>query len=405
MPQFIYQVRESSGRMDCGTLTADTVDEASRILRTDGKTILSIREEQTDLTAYTRSQARKTRIKRDDIIFFTTQLAVMVDTGVPLSEALDSIVAQTAHPGLKVVVEDISEDIKGGVEFSAALQKYPKLFNSLFVALMRASEASGAMGQMLERLSDYMAAERDTRKAVKGAMVYPLCMLSFCFVVVIGLMIFVLPRFEKIYAGKGAALPLPTRILMGISAALIGYWPLFIAGAAGVIGGMWYYFRSDSGREMLDKVKLSIPGIGSMYRKASLARTLRTMATMVSSGVSMLDAIDITSCAAGNRQFERIWKDLAEGVKEGANLSDQLFLCPLIPGTVSQMISAGEKTGRLGPVMDRVAKFCENDLRIAIKSLTSLVEPVMIIVMGLLVGGIAMALLLPVFNLSKVMSH
>jgi len=405
MPQFIYQIRESSGRMDCGTLTAETVDEASRILRTDGKIILSIREEQTDLTAYNRLQARKTRIKRDDIIFFTTQLAVMVDTGVPLSEALDSIAAQTAHPGLRVIVEDLSEDIKGGVEFSAAVQKYPKLFNGLFVALMRASEASGAMGQMLDRLSAYMASERDTRKAVKGAMIYPTCMLSFCFIVVIGLMVFVLPRFEKIYAGKGAALPLPTRMLMTISQTLIGYWPLFIAGTAGAIGGLWYYLRSDNGREMLDRVKLSIPGLGGMYRKAFLARTLRTMSTMVSSGVSMLDALDITSCAAGNRQFKRIWEDLAEGVKGGANLSDQLFLCPLIPATVSQMISAGEKTGRLGPVMDRVAQFCEDDLRIAIKSLTSLVEPVMIIVMGLLVGGIAMALLLPVFNLSKIVSH
>jgi len=405
MSQFIYQVRESSGRMECGTLTADTVDEASRLLRTDGRIILSIREELTDLTAFNRVQARKARIKRDEIIFFTTQLAVMVDTGVPLSEALDSIAAQTVHPGLKVVIEDISQDIKGGVEFSAALQKFPKLFNSLFVALMRASEATGAMGQMLDRLSAYMASERDTRNAVKGAMIYPICMLGFCFTVVIGLMIFVLPRFEKIYAGKGAALPLPTRMLMGASQTLIAYWPLFLAGVFAVIGGLWYYFRSESGREMLDRVKLSIPGIGAMYRKASLARTLRTMATMVSSGVSMLDAIDITSCAAGNRQFKRIWKGLADGVKEGANLSDQLFLCPLVPATVTQMISAGEKTGRLGPVMDRVAKFCEDDMRVAIKSLTSLVEPVMIIVMGLLVGGIAMALLLPVFNLSKVMSH
>ena len=405
MPEFVYQVRDASGRMESGTLAATNADEASRLLRTDGKIVLSIRQEQADLTEYTREQARKTRVKRDDVIFFTTQLAVMVDTGVPLSEALDSISSQTAHPGLKIIVEDISEDIKGGVEFSAALQKYPKLFNTLFVALMRASEASGSMGQMLDRVAEYMASERDTRNAVKGAMIYPLCMLGFCFTVVIGLMVFILPRFEKIYAGKGAALPLPTRILMGISHTLVTYWALFIVGTVGLVIAMYYYFRSEGGKEFLDKAKLSIPAMGRMYRKACLARTLRTMSTMVSSGVSMLDAISITSCAAGNRQFKRIWESLADGVKEGENLSDQLFLCPMVPATVSQMISAGEKTGRLGPVMERVAKFCEDDLRTAIKSLTSMIEPAMIIVMGLLVGGIAMALLLPVFNLSKIVSH
>ncbi len=405
MPEYVYQVRDASGRMDCGSLTAASADDASRMLRTDGKIVLSIREELTDLTEYTRAQARKTRVKRDDVIFFTTQLAVMVDTGVPLSEALDSIAAQTEHPGLKVVIEDISEDIKGGVEFSAALEKYPKLFNTLFVALMRASEASGSMGQMLDRVAEYMAAERDTRKAVKGAMIYPICMLGFCFTVVVGLMVFVLPRFEKIYAGKGAALPVPTRVLMGISHTLVTHWPFFVTGTVGLFVALFYYFRSEGGKEFLDKAKLTTPALGRMYRKACLARTLRTMATMVSSGVGMLDAIAITSCAAGNRQFKRIWEGLADGVKEGENLSDQLFLCPMVPATVSQMISAGEKIGRLGPVMDRVAKFCEDDLRVAIKSLTSLVEPAMIIIMGLLVGGIAMALLLPVFNLSKVVSH
>ena len=405
MARFVYQARDASGKMDCGAVTAGSADEAARMLRKDGKIVLSVREEQTGLTEYGRDQARKTRIKRDEIIFFTTQLAVMVDTGVPLSEALESIAAQMEHPGMKVIVEDICEDIKGGVEFSAALRKYPKLFNDLYVALMRASEASGSMGTMLERLASYLAAERDTRKAVKGAMVYPMCMLIFCAAVVVGLMVFILPRFEKIYTNKGAALPAPTRVLMGISHTLVGYWPLFIAAAVGLIVAMHFYFRSEGGREVLDKVKITVPGLGHMYRKACLARTLRTMSTMVSSGVSMLDAIEITACAAGNRQYRRVWENLGEGVKEGANLADQLFLCPLVPATVSQMISAGEKTGRLGPVMDRVAKFCEDDLRIAIKSLTSLVEPVMIIVMGLLVGGIAMALLLPVFSLSKVVSR
>lgn len=391
--------------MDCGSVTAANADEAARMLRMDGKTILSLRQEQTELTAYNRAQARKGKIKRDEIIFFTTQLAVMVDTGVPLTEALESIASQTVHLGMKVIVEDICEDIKGGMEFSVALAKYPRLFNDLYVALMKASEASGSMGMMLSRLADYLATERDTRKAVKGAMIYPMCMMSFCAVVVVSLMVFILPRFEKIYANKNAALPLPTRILLGISHTLVAHWALFVVGLAGLVVAGYYFFRSDTGKEALDKVKITVPGLGGMYRKACLARVLRTMSTMVSSGVSMLDAIDITACASGNRQYKRAWKNLGKGIKEGANLADQLFLCPLVPATVAQMISAGEKTGRLGSVMERVAQFCEDDMRVAIKSLTSLIEPVMIIVMGLLVGGIALALLLPVFSLSKVVSR
>lgn len=344
------------------------------------------------------------RVKHDQVIFLASQLAIMVDTGVPLDEALDSIAEQTDHSGLKVLVTDISDRVKGGAEFSGALESHPKIFDTLFISLMRASEASGTMGQMLVRASDYMESQRETRKRVKGAMIYPACMMGFCVLVVIGLMAFVLPRFEKIYAGKGAALPLPTRVLMGISAALIAYWPFIIVGLAGLITAGALYFRSPGGKMLLDKLRITIPIIGPMYRKACLARSLRTLATMVSSGVSMLEGLAITATAAGNHYYYKIWMDLAESVKEGSNLADPLYESDLIPRTVSQMISAGERTGKLGTVMDRIARHCEDDLKIAVKTITIMIEPIMIIIMGLIVGGIAMALLLPVFSIAKVMT-
>jgi type IV pilus assembly protein PilC len=405
MGRYSYEARDDIGHLDTGVLTASTAEEASQFLRREGKTVLTVQEEQADLAHLTRAHAPKARVKRDDIIFFANQLAVMVDTGVPLTEALDSIIAQTDHTGMKALVENIAAQIKSGVEFSTALEKYPKLFDSLFIALMRASEASGTMGLMLQRLSDYMTADRETRKKVKGAMTYPICMLVFCVTVIFGLMVFILPRFEKIYAGKGAALPVPTRVLMGISHAMVSYWPLFLGAIVAAVAGGWFYFRSPSGRNALDKLKLSVPILGGMYRKACLARSMRTMATMVKSGVSMLDGLDITAHASGNRVFAKVWHDLADGIAEGTSLSDQLFLCPLVPRTITQMISAGEKTGRLGDVMDRVAKFCEDDLSAAVKGLTQLIEPVMIVVMGSLVGGIAIALLLPVFKISRVVAR
>ncbi len=345
------------------------------------------------------------RVKRQDVIFFATQLAVMVDTGVPLSEALDAIAEQTEHPTLKEIIEDLSEQVKGGVEFSAVLEKYPKLFDKLFVSLMRAAEASGTMGAMLQRVSEYMEQEMDTRRRVKGAMTYPLCMLGFCVLVVVGLLVFILPRFEKIYSGKGAVLPLPTRILLGMSNGLVDYWPLVLGALALTVGGLVYYFRTPTGRMTLDWVRIHVPILGPMYRKSCMARSMRTMATMVTSGVSMLEGIEITGRVSGNHYYKQVWDRLSERVMQGATLSDELNRSDLVPPTIAQMVSAGERTGKLADVMNRIAGFCEADLKTAVKTVTSMIEPLMIIIMGLLVGGIALALLLPIFSISKVVAQ
>jgi len=347
----------------------------------------------------------KKKVKKDDIIFFAAQLAVMVDTGVPLAEALDAIADGTDHAGMKALVGQLSGEVKSGTEFSAALEKHPKVFSTLFISLMRASEASGTMGPMLQRVSDYLTSERDTRKKIKGAMIYPACMLSFCVLVVVALLIFVLPRFEKIYAGKGATLPAPTRILLGMSNGLVNYWPFVLIGLIGTVTGLYFYIKSEGGRLLLDKLRITTPLIGTMYRKACLARSLRTMATMVSTGVSMLDGLEITAEVAGNHYYAEIWRGLASRVTEGSTLSEELMFCKLVPRTITQMIAAGERTGKLDVVMNRVADYCEGDLGVAVKSITSMIEPVMIIVMGLLVGGIAMALLLPIFSISKVVAE
>jgi len=344
------------------------------------------------------------KIKRDDIIFFANQLAVMVDTGVPLTDALNAIYEQTDHTGLKAVIADLSEQVQGGVEFSAALSRHPRIFSGLFISLMRASEASGTMGKMLQRVSDYMKSDRDTRRQIKGAMVYPGCMLAFCVIVVTCILVFVLPRFEKIYAGKGAALPTPTRILMIASKCLVSYWYLVLIALGGLIAGIYWYVRTPSGKKTLDKVRISLPIIGGMYRKAYLARSMRTMATMVTSGVSMLDGLAITSSVAGNHYYAAVWTGLAEKVKEGSTLAEHLRTSPVIPSTVAQMVFSGERTGKLGLVMNRIAEYCEDDLKTSIKAVTSMIEPIMIIVMGMVIGGIAMALLLPVFNISKIMA-
>jgi type IV pilus assembly protein PilC len=404
MPQFAYNARDASGRMDAGTLVAGSLGEATRALRADGKTILDVHEAAEGGAAAWSPPAARKRIKRRDVLFFASQLAIMVDTGVPLDEALDAIAAQTDHSGLRAVVADVCTQVQGGIEFSTALRRHPKVFDNLFVSLMEASEASGTMGRMLNRVSEYMVREHETRRRVKGAMLYPACILSFCVVVVVGLLIGVLPRFQKIYAGKGALLPAPTRALLALSAGMIAYWPFLLGGTAALIVGAVLYFRSPAGRVALDRLRIRLPILGPMFRKAYLARSLRTMATMINSGVSILDGLAITAGASGNTCFARIWHDVADRVRQGAGLSDRLFDRELIPRSVAQMIQAGERTGTLGNVTARVAAFCEEELEVTIKSATALIEPAMIVIMGLLVSGIAMALLLPVFSISRIVA-
>ena len=406
MPEFAYRVRESSGGMSTGTLHAANVSDAANMLKNEGKMVISLQENfaQTSSEEISLSGGIK-KVKKDDVIFLAAQLAVMVDTGVPLSEALDMIGAQSDHTGMKKLLAEVSQDVKGGIEFSAALEKHPRQFDTLFVSLMRASEASGTMGPMLQRVSDYMEEQRKTRKRIKGAMIYPSCMLGFCVVIIICLLVFVLPKFEKIYAGKKAVLPAPTRFLLGISHAFTDYWMFILGGLVVGVTGIIMYARTPGGQQALDTFRLRMPIMGGMFRKACLARSLRCLSTMVSTGVSMIEGLDITSRVSGNRHYQAVWKKVSEGVQEGANISEGLIDSPLIPGNVCQMISAGEKSGKLSMVMDRVARFCEDDLKVAVKAITDMIEPAMIIIMGLIVGGIAMALLLPVFKMAKIAGH
>jgi type IV pilus assembly protein PilC len=406
MTIFAYQVRDAKGATASGVVNANDVNEASRMLRNEGHVIVDLHEQGATEARADAGQAgaRRRRIRRDEVIYFANQLAVMVDTGVSLADALDSIALQAESEQFKAVMTDVSSQVKGGVEFSAALAKYPKLFGRLFVAMVRASEASGTMGKMLQRVAKYLEKERQIRRRIRGAMTYPVAMLCFCILVVTGMLIFVLPRFERIYAGKSAVLPLPTRALLALSNGLATWWHVILLILAAVAIGLHLFFRRPEGRETLDQARLNLPVVGRMMRRGILARSLRTLATMVASGVSMLDSLEITAEVSGNILYERVWRALAEKLKEGASLSEEMTHYELMPQCVSQMVAAGERTGKLATVLDRVAEFCEEDLDTSVRTATSFIEPVMIIAMGAIVGGLALALLLPVFSLSRIVA-
>lgn len=405
MATFAFTARDQSGLSAAGTLSADSIAEVTQLLRAEGKYPISVRPAgDAGAAASGPSTGANIRISRADVIQFATQLAVMTETGVTLSEALECIAAQSVKPQVKTLVADVSAQVHGGVDFSAALARHPRSFPRLFIALIKASEKSGMMSKLLVRATNYLRDEQETMRKVKGALTYPGIMLGFAVTTTIFLLIFVLPRFTAIYASKAAALPLPTKILMNISDGLIHHWILILITAA-IAGTMGYiYFHSVQGLRLWHYLQLRIPLLGPMFRQLYLARGLRMVGTLGSAGVNLVDCVATARDLCDNSYFRDLWEEVSDEIQDGKQLSDPLFRSNLVPRPISQMLHSGEKGGKLSLVMEQVAGFSEIELKERIAGLTRYIEPIMIMVMGLIIGGVALALLLPIFTISRVMA-
>jgi type IV pilus assembly protein PilC len=348
--------------------------------------------------------------KSGDLILFTTQLSIMLDSGVILSDALDAIAEQAADGKFRAIILDLSARVKGGDTFSKALSNYPSTFNSMFISMVRASEASGRMVEMLTVLTGYQTFEADTRKQIRSALTYPFIMVLMAIAATGTLMFFVLPRFMRIYAARGAALPKLTQVLVGVSKiignveAMAGIVTTIILGGA----ALWYWSRTPGGRRTLDGVKIRTPVVGTMFVDMVVTRSMRIMATMVNTGVRLLDAIRVIEGAVDNYYFQRLWAQVDEKIQDGYQLSESIMLAEgadLISPGIIQMLRAGEKSGRLGEVCDKVSIFYQKQLETSIRNVMTLIEPLMITILGAIIGTIAIALLLPVFRVSSVIAH
>ena len=353
---------------------------------------------------------KRVRVKQAELILFTTQLSVMLESGVVLSDAIEAI-GQQMRPGtFQEVVQNLGGRIKNGESFSSALAMYPRVFNSMFVSMVRASEMSGRMSGMLDVLSGYLNADAETRKQVKGAMIYPLIMLLMAVAATGSLMFFVLPRFTKIYESRGAALPKLTQILVNGSQLLSNVTFLAFAVTIAVLGflGLGAWKKTTTGQKTLDWFVVNTPVFGTMFVDAVLTRSMRILATMVNTGVSLLEAIEVMKSSCNNYFFRCLWAAVDLRIRDGYQLSDAIALAPyneLIASGMLQMIRAGEKSGQLGRVCDKISIFLEKKLQNSIRTATALIEPLMITIMGAIIGTIAIALLLPVFKISSVIAH
>ena len=352
----------------------------------------------------------RAKVKSAELILFTTQLSVMLDSGVVLSDALDAIFEQAEKGTLRTIIKNIAEDVKNGDNFSKALAGYPKVFDSMFISMVKASEASGTMAEMLNILSGYLTFESETRKRIKGALTYPFIMALMAVAATGTLMFFVLPRFMGIYEAKGAELPKLTQILVSFSKILGNFEIMTVIVTTAIIAsvGLYYWAGTLSGRRVFDYIKIHTPVIGTMFVDTVVTRSMRIMATMVNPGVNLLDSIQVMQGSCQNYYFQRLWACVDEKIRDGYQLSESILISPgselIAPGIV-QMLKAGEKSGKLGEVCDKVSVFYEKKLEATIRNVMALIEPVMITILGSIIGTIAIALLLPVFRISTVIAH
>ena len=403
MPQYSYQARNGSGGVEAGGVAAADAATAAAMLRGKGLHVMQLAP--TVSTARLASLGEKlswsSGPSKKDILDFTTQLAVMIRAGISIRQALDGISEQTTNVKFKKILLEIKSDIESGRQFSEAISKHPKLFGPLYLSMVRASEMSGAFARMLDRIAAYLQQELETRKLVVGASIYPGIIATMAIGVTVFLLTFVLPRFAGVFEGKEEALPGPTKFLMSLSDFMVGYWWVILIIAATAIGGFLMFVRTELGGFWWDRAKLSMPVAKRMFRALYISRSLHTMGELLNAGVPMLDTLAITGDISGNRLFRRMWRSVHSSVRQGRKIQTQLSKSKLLPTSVIQMVAAGEDSGKLGEVLDEVSDYYHRVLRDAIKAVTSMIEPLMIVLMGSIVGFIAMAIILPIFKMSS----
>jgi len=339
---------------------------------------------------------------RKDILNFTNQLAVMVRAGISIQDALESIAEQNDNKKFRQIIMDLKNRIEAGQSFSQALAEHPHVFTDLYINMVAAAEISGSLSGMLQKLVEYLDGEAETRSQVKGAMVYPIIIAVMAVVVTVFLLCFVLPRFIAIFAGKEHLLPTPTKILMASSAFLRGYWYFIIPAIGAALWGFWYFTGTTVGRLWWDKTKLTMPLIKTLCRSLYITRSLHTMGVLTRAGVPILNTISITAQISGNVLFKNMWLGVYEEVRQGKKIASSLNQYNLMPNNVVQMIRSGEDSGTMSDVLKDVSDFYARELKTVIKTVTSMIEPIMIVAMGLVVGFIAMSIILPIFRMSSV---
>jgi len=398
---YVYTARPLKGAPVKGEIQGDSKVAVAYELRRKGLTVLSV-DEKKSLPSLNELLESTQKIKLRDKVVFSRQFATMINAGLALLRALYILEEQTSNKRFKKVITAVRQDVEAGMPLSDAVEKHPVAFDRLYVSMVRAGEVGGVLDQTLNRLATQLEKDDSLRRSIKSAMTYPILIGVFALLVMFGLILFVIPIFANMYRDLGGQLPLLTRIMVGVSDFTRSFW--FVALPATILAfwGIKRLKQSKPGRETWDKMKLRIPmKIGTIIQKIAVARFSRTLATLVSSGVPILQAIEITGKTSGNTVIEYAMEGVKENIKGGDSIARPLERVAVFPPMVTQMIAIGEETGALDTMLHKIADFYEDEVDTAVKSLTSIIEPIMMIFIGGLVGLIVIAMYLPIFNLFK----
>jgi len=405
MPTFKYAARDARGNNLTGQVEAANQSEAITQLRARNLIVSKIGPAGwlASIPFFGAGQPRA-RARTEDVVVFTRQMSTMISAGIPLLEALTIMTEQIEHPGFKHVIGRIVDRVRGGGDFSEALSQYPRIFTRIYVNMVKAGEASGELDTILSRLADYQEAAAALRREIASAMTYPVVSLVMVLGITVFLLTVIVPRFIPIFQSLNVPLPLPTQILMTISLFLQQQFLLFIICVALLVTGIVLYKRTNMGARQFDWLKLRIPVMGTLFHKVALSRFSRTFATLLQSGVPILQALEIVASTSGNRIIEDAIMAAAARVKQGETLAEPLAKSGVFPPMVTRMIAVGEKSGALEQLLEKISEFYDQQVRTTVESLTALIEPLMIGFMGLMVGSIVLSIFLPIFKIQQVLA-
>src|SRR5919107_5655595 len=398
MPLFEYTARNSAnGQIQKGQVDVKSREEVSAYLRKNRMMLVSVREAPKKMTLG--GGLGKARVKIRDIVIFTRQFATMINAGLPLVQSLTILADQTENKSLKEVTKAVVHDVESGNTLADAFAKHPTAFSSLYVNMVAAGEAGGILDTILIRLATFLEKSDALIRKVKGAMIYPTVIFSVAIIAIAVLLIFVIPTFQSMFASVNLELPLTTRIVIGMSNLLIGYWWAIIAAIAGVFFAFNRYYATSSGKLQIDGMMLKAPVLGDILRKSAVSRFTRTLGTLISSGVSILDGLEITAKTAGNRVIQDAIMASRASIAGGETIAAPLQKSNVFPPMVISMISVGEQTGGLDEMLSKIADFYDEEVDAAVSGLLSLLEPIMIGFLGVVVGGMVVAMYLPIFDM------
>jgi type IV pilus assembly protein PilC len=391
MPTYTYSARAINGELKSATIDASTREDAVAQLRKLRLNVVKIDEAP--------KGRRRGKVPMRDIVIFTRQFSTMINAGLPLVQALDILANQSDNKTLKDVTRQVVFDVESGNTVADALRKHPNAFSELYVNMVAAGEAGGILDTILMRLAVFMEKNDALVRKVKGAMIYPAVIMSVAAIAITVLLIFVIPVFEKMFSSVNMALPLPTRIVIGLSSFLKNFWWLIGASAFGLVFLLKNYYATPSGKLAIDKLLLKMPVLGDVLRKSAVSRFTRTLGTLISSGVSILDGLEITAKTAGNRVIQDAIMESRASIAGGETISAPLKKSAVFPPMVISMIAVGEQTGGLDEMLTKIADFYDEEVDAAVSGLLALMEPLMIVFLGVVVGGMVVSMYLPIFDM------